>query len=457
MLIRFTVENFLSFKDRVEFSMIPGKGRIHPDHILHVGHEKDMPVLKASMIYGANASGKSNLVKAIDFAKRFILEGTTREVQEIPFNHFRLDSECQVLNSRIEFEFNHGGKCYAYGFEFNRKAIVEEWLFEVFKSKKDRLIFERKSGEGGVLKINEWGTKLNAEEKQFLLFTAKGTRSNQLFLTECQVRNVRQNIRDFEDYSNVLDWFSNTLRVIFPNTKSPAFQFNLVSNDQLKSRFEYFLGYFGTGIEGVEMREVDLETSGISPKTLHDVVLDSRDSGRWVVQNVDGTAHILWKESGEITRVMRLSTKRSKVGANQMESFELPDESEGTQRLIDLIPALMELTERESVFVIDEIDRSLHPNLIYDFFDLFLKGNVGKYSQLIATTHESRLLSQKLMRKDEIWFMVKDKSGASSLVSLEEFKVRFDKEIRNDYLLGRFGGVPRFGNRKDLTVIEVKG
>ncbi len=101
----------------------------------------------------------------------------------------------------------------------------------------------------------------------------------------------------------------------------------------------------------------------------------------------------------------------------------------------------MDLFKGNNVFIIDEIDRSLHPNLTYDLIDLFLAKSKGINSQLIVTTHESSLLSQRLVRKDEIWFVVKDDSGASTLYSLEEFKVRFDKEIRKDYLLGRFKAV----------------
>ena len=113
----------------------------------------------------------------------------------------------------------------------------------------------------------------------------------------------------------------------------------------------------------------------------------------------------------------------------------------------------MDLLQGNKVFIIDEMERSLHPNLIYDLFDLFLSKSENINSQLITASHESSLLTQKLFRKDEIWFVVKDKDGSSHLHSLEEYNVRFDKEIRKDYLLGRYKAVPRIGNRNELTVL----
>ncbi|MDO9152121.1 MAG: AAA family ATPase, partial [Paludibacter sp.] len=128
MLIRFSIENFLSFKDRVVFSMIPGSGTLKPNHKSE--KVKGISALKASIILGANASGKSNLIKAIDFGRELILVGTKSE-QLINFQNFRLDIAALSSNSRIEYEITHNGKNYAYGFVFNSKEIVEEWLYEL--------------------------------------------------------------------------------------------------------------------------------------------------------------------------------------------------------------------------------------------------------------------------------------------------------------------------------------
>ena len=123
---------------------------------------------------------------------------------------------------------------------------------------------------------------------------------------------------------------------------------------------------------------------------------------------------------------------------------------------MDFIPLLLDLLKGDNVFIIDEMERSLHPNLIYDLIDLFVTKAVNVNSQLILASHESSLLTQKLLRKDEVWFVVKDNEGASKLHSLEEYNVRFDKEIRKDYLLGRFKAIPRIGSRNKLTILNSK-
>ncbi len=131
----------------------------------------------------------------------------------------------------------------------------------------------------------------------------------------------------------------------------------------------------------------------------------------------------------------------------------MSQESDGTNRIIDFIPLIIDLLNGDKVFLIDEMERSLHPNLFYDLMDLFLSKCANFNSQLIVASHESTLLTQKLFRKDEIWFIVKDQEGSSHLHSLEDYNIRFDKEIRKDYLLGRFKAVPRLGNRNRLTVL----
>ena len=146
-------------------------------------------------------------------------------------------------------------------------------------------------------------------------------------------------------------------------------------------------------------------------------------------------------------------TKHKVTDKKKLEKFDTSDESDGTNRIIDFIPILMDLIKGDNVFIIDEMERSLHPNLIYDLLDLFLDKAENINSQLILASHESSLLTQKLLRKDEVWFTVKDNDGASRIHSLEQYNIRFDKQIRKDYLLGRFKAIPKIGNRNKLTVL----
>jgi AAA15 family ATPase/GTPase len=453
MLIRFTIENFLSFKERIEFSMLPGKGRLHPHHVTDIGDQDRIPVLRSALIYGANASGKSNLIKALAFGQRLVRRGTIDDQESLNFKHFRLDIASRSLPSRIEYEFIQDGKSYAYGFVFDATSIHEEWLYEIHKTRKDRKIFERKLEENGKSTYLLDGMRFaNADERQFLEFTAKGTRRNQLFLAECRSRNVHDNISDFTDIGNALDWFYFGLKIVHPSTRLEPVEFILESSDILRGAFDSMLSYFQTGIHGLELKEIDVEQSGIPDKVIREFLrIPSRRQA--TVRGREGSYFALERDGDQVTKILKMTAKHKVAGSDEIEYFEIPEESDGTQRILDLIPRLFDAVVMPCAVFIDEIDNSLHPNLVYDFLEFFLNSTPAAKGQIIATTHESRLLSQKLLRKDEIWLVDKDASGASTLSSLNEFKVRFDKEIRSDYLLGRYGGVPRFGSRASISTV----
>lgn len=455
MLIRFSVENFLSFSDRQKFSMLPGKGSLKADH--KTSKLNGISVLKTAVLFGANASGKSNLIKAIDFGKKMVLKGNKPE-KLIDYQKFRLDKQSNINDSRIEYEIQHKGKNYAYGFTFNHELIKEEWLYEI-GAKKEVKIFERNYSNKENFDLNNILQKLKKEEeKQFLLFTAKGTPNNQLFLTEIRTRKVKENVSKIEDLLNVIDWFQNSLKVIFPDDKyNEGLKFELKQDVELLTTFEEFLSYFDTGIDGVCLEKVDSENIDI-PKPLlekirEDLLSKKSENVRASIISKGNTTYFLSVKNDEIV-TEKFMTKHKVKNANNHEKFDTSDESDGTNRIMDFIPLLMDLLKGDNVFIIDEMERSLHPNLIYDLLDLFLSKSTQINSQLILASHESSLLTQKLLRKDEIWFAVKDNYGATRLHSLEEYNVRFDKEIRKDYLLGRFKAIPRIGNRDKLTVIN---
>jgi AAA15 family ATPase/GTPase len=296
------------------------------------------------------------------------------------------------------------------------------------------------------------------EEKQFLKFTAKGTPNNKLFLNEVRTRKVTENVSKIEDILNVIDWFQNSLKVIFPDDKyNEGLKFELNQDEELLTTFEQFLKYFDTGINGVCLEKINSESIDI-PKTLldkikEDLLSKKSENVRASVLSSKNTTYFLSIKGGDLV-VQKFMTKHSVIGQDMLEKFDTSDESDGTNRIMDFIPLLMDLLQGENVFIIDEMERSLHPNLMYDLIDLFISKAVNINSQLILATHESSLLTQKLLRKDEVWFIVKDNSGASKLHSLEEYNVRFDKEIRKDYLLGRFKAIPRLGNRNKLTILN---
>lgn len=454
MLIRFSVENFLSFRERQSFSLLPGKGTLMAEH--RTKPINRISILKTAVVFGANASGKSNLIKAIDFGRRLVLKGTKPEVK-IDFQSYRLDVAYKTRNSRIEYEIQHKGKNYAYGFVFNSDEIVEEWLYEINK-KSEQKIFERNSTRDRVFDLDNLLRKNKKEdEKQFLNFIAKGTPNNQLFLSEIRTRRVKENVSDISDLLNMLDWFQNALKVIFPDDKyKEGIKSELKEDEQLLKTFEEFLTYFDTGINGVCLEKVDFESLDIPSKILNSIKEDlmggKSENIRASILSAKNTTYFLSKRGDDIL-VHKFMTKHKVAGHEKSELFDTSDESDGTNRIIDFIPLLMDLLHGDNVFIIDEMERSLHPNLIYDLIDLFLAKSKNVNSQLIVASHESSLLTQKLLRKDEVWFVVKDSFGASKLHSLEQYNIRFDKQIRKDYLLGRFKAIPKIGNRNNLSVL----
>jgi AAA15 family ATPase/GTPase len=454
MLIRFTVENFLSFRDKQVFSLLPGKGTLKPQH-------KSKPVsgisvLKTAVLYGANASGKSNLIKAIEFGKKIVLKGTKTE-QPITFDIFKLDKKTIKGNSHVEYEIQHKNKNYAYGFVFNSKEIVEEWLFEITK-KSETKIFDRKESKIFDLTFLYKSNK-KEDQKQFLDFTAKGTPRNQLFITQIRNTNVTENVNDISDILNVIDWFQNALTVIYPNSKNIGKKFELMKNTDLQQLFTEMLSYFDTGIDGIEFKDIDFEKIDVPDEVKEDIKNDllsnkSEKNGSFLSNPQDDKYYIITKTEENLLEAKLLKTKH-KIAGGTFELFDLKDESDGTRRIMDLIPLIIDFFKGGNVFLIDEMERSLHPNLIFDLFDFFLDRCDNINSQFIVASHESTLLTQKLLRKDEIWFVVKDKDGASHLHSLEDYNIRFDKEVRRDYLLGRYKGVPKLGNRNKLTVLPI--
>ncbi|MCO6487934.1 MAG: ATP-binding protein [Phaeodactylibacter sp.] len=450
MLIRFYVENFSSFRNRQSFSMIPGKGTLKSNH--KTTPVKGISVLKAAVVFGANASGKSNLIKAINFGKKLVLEDI-KPGQKIDYSKFRLNELSIAGNSRLEYELQHNGKNYAYGFVFNKDGIIEEWLYEVTK-KSDKKIFVRNGSSfdlSYLISINK-----QKEEKQFINFIAKGTPDNKLFLNEIRYRKVKENVTDISDITNVLDWFLNSLKVILPEDKyNVGLRFELKDDEKLLKSFEQFLEYFDTGIDGVCLEPISVEKVDIPDfllKRISDDLLNANsEEKRAAILSDNNTTYFISIINNEVG-YHKFMTKHI-IDSGKEVLFDTSEESDGTNRIIDFIPLLMDLLQGDNVFIIDEMERSLHPNLIYDLIDLFLAKSTNVNSQMILASHESSLLTQKLLRKDEIWFTVKETDGSTTIHSLEEYNIRFDKKIRKDYLLGRFKAIPKLGNRNNLTVL----
>lgn len=441
MLIRFIIRNFLSFRDEIEFSMIAGKPRTHPTHVIEGEGRNGIDVLKSAVIYGANASGKSNLVKAIYFAKSLVIEGT-RPNLKIPLNQFRFDESTAKEDSKFEFEFEKNAKTYVYGFELNTSYIASEWLYET-KKKSEKLVFERVTN---LTTTGEFSTNIifasigSSKSRKVLELLGTSTRHNQLFATETFERENEY----LKELKEIFSWFKSGLTIIFPESRHAALESYIDSNEVFRQRLAAYLNTLDTGVFGVgtELIDADKDLSDISSEDKQRLVQELSDSSeRIILTNPEGGRIIVNMDEGGNLRAAKVVTKHKIKNKESTVSLGIEEESDGTQRLVDLFPAMLGLTQGQTC-IVDELDRSLHPLLSQRFFELFFKMTAEAESQLIVTTHESSLLNLDLFRRDEIWFVEKDNDGCSKLYSLEEFATRYDTDIRKGYLKGRYGAIP---------------
>jgi uncharacterized protein len=440
MLIRFSVENFLSFREEVEFSMVPGKTRKHKEHIITNG--KHIKVLKSGIIYGANASGKSNLIKAMDFAQQMIVGKRRSAKQRILITPFKFDKKTELKPSRFQFEIKVKSKSYIYGFELNSKHINAEWLYEI-RPTTEKMIFERETDNEGYTTISFGKIDYKGEyTSEFLHFTMLGTRPNQLFLTESMDKNIPY-------FREIYNWFDETLVLLFPNTKPANIEITFMNNEEFQKKFCDIVKLFDLGIDDIKLEDFDFDEDSRIPNVIktqikQDILeLHSQNEGDTIIQMPNNNIILIIDSDNQI-KSLKFMTIHHIKHEDRNAFLELHEESEGTQRLFELIPALMNLLggEQERVFIIDELDRKLHPHLSRKFLELFLNTNRLINNQLIVTTHEASILDLELLRRDEIWFVEKDTAGSSSVYSLEEFAPRNDKNIRKGYLNGRFGAIP---------------
>lgn len=446
MLQEFTVENFLSFKDKQTFSLQPGRGTRKKEHKVEAA--KGLWVLKTAAMFGPNAGGKSNFVEAFELSKRLVLVGTPPG-SPIEYRPFRLSPEKKKSDTTFTYLIICNGKKYEYGFSYNAEQITYEWLYQITR-KTQYTIFYRDT-QKSIFDIPQL-LKLNPSEKEqrYLDYFTKDIPQRQLFLHEVISRNLGANVSHIEDLIAVKDWFIETLKVLFPGTQyKQGGMLKAVNDDELKEGFEWLLNYFDTGIQGIDLKDVEFGKLGISQdlqQLIRSDLSKATNADAFGSLRFENDLYLITYSDGEI-KAKKLTTIHNRINDDEVEYFSLVDESDGTIRIFDYIPLILDLMQGEKVFVIDEMERSLHPALMRKLMDLFFKYANDISTQLIFTTHESTLMDQDILRRDEIWLMEKTKAGVSSFKRLDEkFNLRFDKELEKDYLKGLFGATPVFGN-----------
>lgn len=444
MLIGFKLKNFRSFNELQHFSMIAGKTRNFNEHICEKRGKK---ILKFSSIYGANASGKSNLILAIDLGKKMILSNVTGIISN---QYFRFEKNNINKSSYFEYELEKNGKLYSYGFEvnINKKIIDSEWLIDM-TNPKELIIFEKDN----INKTFRSDLKFNSKDDRDRFNICKKDmedNNNIFFLSEMNRRIMfsKEKYDSFQDFNNVFDFFINDLQVILPN-QNREIQFNYFS--KFKDEIKPIL--FKLGLDITDLVEYNTTMDEIKEKLKGDYSIfieqfnkefnkfkNSKANKFEATLRIENSIYTIFYVENE----QKLKVKVIKVIHGDPDiPFDTYEESDGTLRILELIDVLL---SDEKVYVIDEIDRSLHPSLTIKFIKCFLELLKEKNSQLIITTHESRLLNYNILRRDEIWFTEKNEKKATELYSLEQFKddARFDRKIDKAYLDGRYGAIPVF-------------
>lgn len=439
MLVDFTVENFLSFRDRQTLSFEPDtKVKGLEDYYFISVPDKDpkkkpLNLLKIGMIYGANASGKTNLLKALNYLKKIALEIMPHKNKTLAFVPFELD---YTKNTSMEVNFISNDIKYNYKIEFNKYSVVYEELNEYpyLTAGKNKNIYKRTTDENKQLSVIEFAKGQVADST-----TVKTLKNNTLW-NETVFAGFSKTNADIEALRNASEWFNVYLNKLLP---LQTFWDMLLADDISDNKVK------DTDVISA-LKRADFNISGISIEKRTPVLNYLQDivesyTGEYMIKDVFDEF-----EDKDNSTVPQIKIKHK----TEQKEYELPYilESEGTKRYFGLMGILLNLVESKKFMMIDELDMSLHPELYEAFIVSFLKND--KRSQLLFTTHNREFLQKKrLLRKDVLWITDKRDDGSTEVYSFADFDssvIRDTSSIYNAYSIGKLGGVPN--NDNDLIV-----
>lgn len=455
MLLSLSVSNFRSFREEQTISLLASNRQTNlVEHLCPIPDDENK-VLPLAVIYGANGAGKSNLVKALAFIQRLALFGS-KPGQSLPWQPFLLGKEPSQQPSSFNLQFVAGGHAFAFGFRHTAESITEEWLV-LLKGGREVVLFERKTQTEGAVQILV-GEGLTGDgygdHSKVVALSKVGVRANQLFLASIRTSLDRGAYGPL--LQEVIDWFT-TLTVVMPEADFRPLADWVAKDDDFARFAGNFLRDADTGVHRLKVDTVDLGESGVGlPDDFVKELVEDTPPGEVRTRRIKGLGDLIAQKDANLKIQVRRLLAEHESEAGKPIPFPLQEEADGTQRLTHLLPALYQLQHQPRVYVIDEIDRSLHPLLAKMFVEYFLAACHQGHSQLVLTTHETHFLNQELLRRDECWFASKDaKSGATELYSLDDYKVRTDLKIDKGYLYGRFGAIPHL-NRLDQQLAALR-
>ncbi|WP_303725849.1 ATP/GTP-binding protein [Anaerovibrio lipolyticus] len=447
MLLDFRIKNYRSFHENqdgspIHFSMRAGKVRGKKEHSCDVNGDK---ILKFAAIYGANASGKSNFIDAMEFMKKIVLRGVKRID---PFSYCKADSRAINQDSLFEVEISSNGTVYKYGFRIliSSGCITEEWLFFRDTDGEFNRLFQRNVRDKNYLLCLDYFTeedcnKLNiyisdtVEEEEELFLSVMNKNKKALYEKNEKDRKM------LYAFTDVYRWFKYNLLLRHPDKE--YFDYRYLLEEGNIEKVDKLLEFFDTGIKKLRIVEVPVEQQLEQlPKEIKDIIRKNitkvyQDPGEQVIVLRGPHQFFVFelKKDCVICKNIQFEHEITDV------LFNLDEESDGTVMLLDLLEIFM--LSGQKTYLVDEFDRGLHPLLSKMFINKFLEYAAAQEVQLIITTLEQSLMDFSMLRRDEIWGVDKEK-GKSKMFSLEDKNVRFDKKVDKAYLNRVYGAVPMF-------------
>ena len=413
MLIEFHVKNFRSLRDEQTLSLVAAADKTLQEHNTISSGIKAAPLLlRSAVIYGPNAGGKSNLIKALQYMRGVVVESATliQPGQSFNVQPFKLDGASSEQPTEFEATFVLNGVRHQYGFALTAQRVISEYLL-VYKAFKPQLWFERKYDSKAGRDYYEFSSNLKGSKSVW----EGATRPNALFLSMAVQLNSEQ-------LRPVFDWFVNSL-VIFNDITplSPQFSVEMLRKPEAKQAICNFL----TSAD-ISIADIDVVTRRVSGQSVHFDIA----AGKTEVKEEDQDINELF---------FHHVTKQGKA------TFRLDDESMGTRNVLFLIGPILDILEKGITLFVDELDSSLHPLLVRRLVELFHNPSLNdKGAQLVFSTHDTSLLDSNIFRRDQIWFVEKDGEQASKLYPLSDFSPRKNEALERGYLMGRYGGLPFF-------------
>lgn len=421
MIINFSIENFGPIKEKQTLSFEADKSKYLEDYyVVEVGN---LRLLKMALIYGANASGKTSILKALDFLRDLVLEPQEKKTETLNFNPFLFDPNAPEQNSKLSIEFIQNEIKYFYEIEFSKKAIVKEALFFYHPNKAN--IFRRTTNLDNQLTEISLGSKIKKDA-----IALKTLESNTLWNNTVLGGFLKTNI-EWTELGEVTDWFKNYLqRSIHADVEINSFVASKLGSSKA----------FKFSVVNI-LRKADFNISDVLIEK--EKIKTWNDSSSYKRKKQNSLDHI---ESDGLIEIINVSFEHTINDISYSLPFEL--ESQGTQRYFGFAGLLSLLINASVAFPIDELESSLHPDLYIHFILSFI--NNAKQSQIIATTHNREILNNKdIFRDDVIWITDKSSASATELYSLADFDssvIRDTTNRLNAYKSGKLGGVPNLGD-----------